>query len=320
MKISLARLVTCLLALGLLWGSPTLWAQNQIEGELEIFDPESDPYFVDGFTTPFNSEKEANRVDGPGNSIDPALPKVEIQELSWQAANPDFPPLSAKVSVYYPARTGSLTLDQRLALEAQDMLAKGQQIFSPEFLADMTPAEEDRQRLIDSNYSKVFQARRTFDLYSPRPGLISLLFTANLDTFGNHPSTEFYSASFEVASGRELTLQDVFPDWAQSGPKFWAYLKKGFCALKESENTLPRYFSSVEFEAKSCAADPPLPKIYQAPQTLRELGNPVLTKDGLFLFLGPYDGYGYVMGPISLSIPKKDLLEMGASPSLWAKK
>jgi hypothetical protein len=288
-----------------------IWAQ---QAEAKYSEPWEDPEWVEGFPTPLNPEKELHHVDKVGNSIDPALTQVKIEELFWTADNPNCAQEYAKSSVYYPSGTGSKDLDILLAREAETMLAESQKIFTSSTFTYITP--EICQSMVSNESKKVYQARRTFDIYTSRPGLISILFTANLDTGGNHPSNEFYSFSFDIEKNRELEVEDLFPDWSKSGEAFWNYLKIHFCELSPEPKELPRFFSYKNHKTL-CLEDPPLPEALNPPKSLKDFGNVIFTKTGLLVFLGAYDSWGYVSGYNYLSIPKKELLAMRASPALW---
>ncbi|MDR1608027.1 MAG: RsiV family protein [Deltaproteobacteria bacterium] len=293
--------------------------QAQAEGQnAEDYNPEDDPYSRDGFYTPNNEEKKESRRDGPGNTIAPNLPKLIIKEVSRVDAAPLCPKYTAKTTVYYPAGTGAEWLDNLLAKEAKSTLSKTKPIFLEAFEGF---GGEGQEICLNSKKVLQFEARRVFDAYSPKPGIISFLFTANIDTGGNHPSTEFTVATFNLKTGRELTVKDLFPNPEKSLPQFWEYIVDGTCAFAEGifggGATLPAKYGDAPCERET-VPDPP--RSFLKAKQLAELGNVTLTKDGLFIYLDPYECWGYVAGSVTVSYEISDLLEIGASPNLWAKK
>jgi hypothetical protein len=294
-----------------------LWSQTNLSENPDIadnsdpfesIDPD-DPYFVDGFLSPPNLERDNNKTDGV-NTVDPDLLKIEIKKLEQIDRSPICPKSVAKTTVYYPAGTGNKQLDNFLAKEAKEAFERARAIFQENFNLE----DKDGRTCQTSPYYKM-QAREVFDIYQPRPGLISLVVTNNISSeSSNHPSTTMSFIAFDVKAFRQLGLGDLFTDPQKSIPLFWAYIVSKWCSLNQD---LPDFYGGDPCEPGFI---PPLPPDLAKAKTLEALGNAVITKEGLFLILDPYESWGYASGFGILSIPKDDLLTMGASPLLWTNK
>ncbi|MDR1871114.1 MAG: hypothetical protein LBS60_04165 [Deltaproteobacteria bacterium] len=311
--------IFCLFIMGLLTGQSGLLLA--ISRDDDDYDPENDPYFVDGFAQAFNTEKKGFREDGPGNHIDPALSKVVIREIS-RTDKSSCPVVKAVTTVYYPSGL-SIKLDRLLAAEAKKLLDQTKSIFEPvinsdedeDLGPDMEIYLEDCEGQIKSGSGRVFQARRTFDIYQPKKGIVSLLFINNIDTGGNHPSTSWETATYEVATARPLAIVDLFPKPKESLKELWPITIPKWCDKELNHNqTFPSSFYSEDVPCSY--PDPPLPESWNTVKTFQEWGPVVLTKEGLFFHLDPYASWGYAGGPAYISVSKEDLLKIGAV-NLW---
>jgi hypothetical protein len=188
--------------------------------------------------------------------------------------------------------------------------------FKVSLYSDICEREKDDP---NNQIEKFFLARQTFDLYSPRPGLISILWTRNLDTGGNHPNSGYIAEAYFLNPLRPVTLKDIFPDLAKSLPLLWAALGPKWAAMETNlDKVMPGFYEFPDSGGQiSCLTPlPPLPKTLAEAKTLNDLGPTVLTKTGLFFYIEPYSCWGYAGGPCFVSFDKKELLALGAA-NLW---
>jgi hypothetical protein len=212
------------------------------------------------------------------------------------------------ISLSYPTGIGDEDLDEmnrdrfwEIFLEERDVAIENSQC-----PADPKEAAPGRSEF-----------KLTFKADAPSPGYLSVLYEEfSFPAGAAHPNTELYSATYIIAEGRTMDLVDLFPDVKKSTPLFWAYLGPKWCALKKG--TVPSFYGSGECPANGV---PTLPEAYKGDDLiLPDLGNPVLTPQGLTLNLGAYEAWSHADGPQTLTIPLAELVKIGADPKIWAQK
>jgi len=237
-----------------------------------------------------------------GNWISANLPEVGPRTLKHQEQAPDCPGNSLTITLHYPQGLGA-DIDRRIEKSVQDELASK--------IAEIKEGGFCDKNLCGGLSCGTWTADETFAAHSPSPGFLSILFTEFSDTGGAHPNTEYRVMNFKP-DGRPLTLEDMFPDPAKSVPLYWDYVYAKWCAKHPYK--YPTHYAAMQ----DCGSDSPdNPNIYEGAKTLDDLGRLVFSPLGATIVLGPYESGAYATGTITLDLPRRDLVKMGADPAIW---
>jgi hypothetical protein len=294
-------------------------------------------YFFDSYFSPFNDEKAKNRSIDPqisdiflkffgninripvSNSIAPNLPNLTLNAEAKSIHIENCRTPVAEISVNYPQSTGNPAMDEKLANLAKLKFQELEELAIEENLLYET-AQDCLDNPDDPPSFLIFLV--IFDAYSPRPGIISLLQTTLMDfrEHGNHPSSSYNSVSYDVEKAEELGVKDLFPDPEKSLPLFWNLISRRFCSVGPKDDTsLPSFYKANQQCPKPKTEDLlKLPESLSKPNlTLDDLGHAFLTNDSLVLYLDGYEAWSWAYGPVDIRVSKDELIEIGASPTIW---
>jgi hypothetical protein len=291
-------------------------SDTESSGKEDNFD-EIDPW--DGFQGNYKGDDKLinMRLDGFSlpNAFDNNLPKVKAGVFSRRIKTLKCD-LTAYISMNYPTNTGNKISDSFIKdyfKEIFDSTTKE----AVELLKEKIYFEPECPDTINDTY--IFQS--SFTIYSPKPGIISIVILANTSFGFFHPINFTRSLNLYVDSGQELTFTDVFPAPKQSLKKLWPYLANKYCSedYSQGQNMLPTFYGMAECPAEGFNESSHLPNNFTGETIqLTDLGNALyFTSEGLSIFLEAYSSWGYALGPTEIFIPKAEAVEMGASPTIW---
>jgi hypothetical protein len=165
------------------------------------------------------------------------------------------------------------------------------------------------------------EINRHFSAFSPSPEIISFVFTTTKSSPGpGHDASILKSASYDLKTARELTLDDVFIDPKKSISLLWPTIAERWCEHDHnSRKTFPRFYKLPD-GANNCAkvASVPLPDQLKAPPyTFEKLGFAYLTPRGLTLELTGPLSWGPDSAIFDLNLDRNLLLKIGAKPEVW---
>jgi hypothetical protein len=228
-----------------------------------------------------------------GTPLTDPPPDVRRNILEHQLASPICPTDLVFVTVEYPGNTGSEALD---ALFAEDATARFR-------LAMKRALRLSCNDLIEGCGGVCLPAglESRYYLHQPSPWTLSVF---RVDRFignfrrGRHErgTVEYSFENYSLASGRDLELKEIFPDPADSAPRFWARTDE----ILKARGVCP--------SARYRVAGRP------AGKGLRP-GDVLLSRNGATLAL--YTGADKSCVPQALDIPRREMIALGASPHLW---
>jgi hypothetical protein len=209
--------------------------------------------------------------------------------------------MALDLSAYYPEGTGSAAVDQFFENYAANFIHKQ----ASEAQADAL--KNDSACSFDDNLF----ATADFQPFKSSPGTLAVLYTLSSFLGGAHPSLDYSSFNFDLASGRELAIADLFNDPKAGIGALYSYAYSELCSAKGGREAAQTVLGGT------CGKDKKAPKALLALSgPLDSLGHMVLTETGASLNFTPLDLWSWSQGPFKLDIPKEKLLEMGAK-DLW---
>jgi hypothetical protein len=234
------------------------------------------------------------------------------------------------ISISYPTNFGDEKFDEHLANFFKetyfDRFVGGTivEMMNASCENDNFEVESDDPEAVWDNLFHQHIIIATFDVYSVRPGIVSLIVTINTGGW-NHPNQEYQALNFDVAKRELLTLEDIFENPRQSLEIIWPYIAHLSCLRSLSRNygdaSLPRFYDSNS----ACPSDGlpgiPLPENLKGERVgFEDLADAAyFTDQGLILEFASYNAWGSVYGPLSLTIPPTILQEAGVRPDFWPK-
>jgi hypothetical protein len=204
------------------------------------------------------------------------------------------------ISVRYPKDTGNAKVDGFFAGYAGDF-ARGAKEDPPDLLTGEGFCE----------FEGDFYANLDFQAHRPTPATLGVLLVANTYQGGAHESLDYRALNFDLATGRELQVQDLFPSPARGIAGLFLFASSELCRAQNGHDAA---WNVLGGDCRN-PGQPPQGLLSQR-GPLGGLGNLVLTRDGAELNFGPYDLWSWSQGPFVLKVPKGELLGMGAR-DLW---
>lgn len=252
-------------------------------------------------------EKAPGLITEEGNRLPlPALmPQMVSKTISHDEASPDCANNILKISIYYPKGTGNAAIDQEIEKAVTDA-------FNSQINEIKTDGFCDKE-FCGTVSCEEWPVNRSFAVYAPSTGYISVLFNEVSFTGGAHGNSVFEVMNFDLKTGKRVTLADLFPDAEKSVPLYWDYVYGAWCS--ENGYKFPLHYQPAEGDCM--AEDPDNPRNYEGVKTIDDLGRLVFTNKGATIVLGPYESGSYATGERYLDIPKDELLKMGASAKIW---
>ncbi|MDR2199696.1 MAG: hypothetical protein LBR53_09640 [Deltaproteobacteria bacterium] len=150
-----------------------------------------------------------------------------------------------------------------------------------------------------------------FASYKAGPYTLGVLYAFDEYTSGPHGNQYFKSYNFDLRSGSEIQVKDLFPRTPYSLARLFLYAYSDLCFKT------PRHEPADNVFDKPCGEGPaPSGDFLNTGGPLDNLGHMVLTSRGATLNFEAYQIWSYAQGPYELVIPRKLLLKMGAA-DLW---
>lgn len=174
----------------------------------------------------------------------------------------------------------AFTVEQYLETLSRS-IAEGEKSAAP------APLPERKER----DWGNTFAGVTTWQLFSPSKAVASVVFREDSSGGGAHGNWVYTTISYELESGRELTLNDLLPGADEPA------VALGTLVLREL-----RGGTVSEAEARDMDVD---------------MARLALTPEGVRVFYAPYEIGSYADGEFIVNIPKAALLGVGAAPSLW---
>ncbi|MDR1166369.1 MAG: DUF4163 domain-containing protein [Deltaproteobacteria bacterium] len=213
--------------------------------------------------------------------------------------------ISFAMDVSYPLWLGNADVDADIEKLAEDWMRQAQE-YSADSLDDKDSCGNDRK----------YNASIAYELYQASKRFVGVMVTDSGLTGGAHGHLNFVSYNYDLQTGRRVSIADFFPKPAEGLTAFFQYVYLNACAPDSGHASIPNLYGDVE-----CAGTdniPPVPpEFLTETDNLEKLGNLTLTAEGALVTIDPYDAWSWAEGPYKLSIPKADLIKMGANPVFW---
>jgi hypothetical protein len=208
------------------------------------------------------------------------------------------------VSATYPKDTGNAQVDQFFLKTALDYISQ----IGASSLEDGEVLTEDY--LCDSDAE--LAAQITFEATYPSAGVLAVLNTYYESLGGAHPNHWFKSFNFDLGTGKDITVQDLFPDAQKGIAGVYALAYNDLCS-KTSEHDPAEYVLGG-----TCGEDKSPPaELLALTGGLDGLGHLTLTPGGARLTFQADDIWSYAQGDHVLQIPAPAMLALGAH-DYWA--
>jgi uncharacterized protein YecT (DUF1311 family) len=196
--------------------------------------------------------------------------------------------LSLELSVSYP---------QGLGGAADAAVQRAAQALFDETVASYEKAAAERAAEAPGNAGSPhgWESTTGYTLFHPSARYASVLFSTFVDTGGAHPNRFFSARTYDLATGRALTLHELFP---QTVPT----------------DALARYIVASVLQQKK-ARDAVTGD--EKDNVDLDMDRILLTPYGMRIVYAPYEMGSYAEGEYVVDISKQDLLKLGAYPALW---
>lgn len=217
----------------------------------------------------------------------PALEGVKVAEIVAPVKNRDTG-AEMRLRVAYPQNTGHEKVDQDLKAYAEEALARH---------TEAAQAFTARQQAHPGLRSTTCLISRSIERF------MSVIFFQYVDEVGAHPYWQFETISYDLKTGRRLTVKDVFRDTDDG------LLTPGFF-VNYVNAALDRQCLDEGYDCRP--SDLTVAKVSQ--NTHRNL---VLTPQGVAAIFNPYDLGPWVEGVKRLNIPKQEMADWGVRDAFW---
>jgi hypothetical protein len=258
-----------------------------------------------------NDENGKYKVDDIGNEYGLEVQNITASTLKDKINDRICQNIPISIEINYPIGTENKLLDEIFYIEALIELNAQKKIDS-NFIdpADCPP--------IGDEYQVSGEFVRNFRIQSASSNYLSVVYADfYYSPMAAHPNTSFKVVNYNFNTGREMITYDLFPI-SDSLLKIWPKIVESWCKYNDYHKLPEFYEFPDDFDGCANPQATPLPDSLKGRSPrLEALGNPYFTPDGMTLILGPYDGWSYADGPSSLSIPKDELIALGASPAIW---
>ncbi|MDR2386725.1 MAG: hypothetical protein LBE80_03955 [Deltaproteobacteria bacterium] len=214
------------------------------------------------------------RKDENGNYFGRELPNLRAFTLKEIWTHPRVSYLKVHLDINYPTNTGNEDLDQYF----KSQLDKDYRLMTENTNPNDGSCHPDS---CASAYTKLFEA------FSPSPDILSLAFTFyRLPQGGASTSGRLEAHTYDLNSGAEMTLDQVFSEPKKSISLLWPMIARGWCEHRENNEKVFPNFYKIRKSSANCrrAENIPLPdQLRSPPYTFENLGFAVLTPRGLSL-------------------------------------
>ncbi|MDR3203957.1 MAG: hypothetical protein LBV23_04330 [Deltaproteobacteria bacterium] len=244
-----------------------------------------------------------DRTDDNGNTFEQTMAGYKAKTLKTTVPYSTCKGSEIKLSLNYP-ESGNKMVDQALRrLLEQKARSEVQAPSSPNDCTSISGGP------IRGEYSVTFQAALLLNHY------LSIRFTEfSMSSRMAHPNTDYFSLTFDLDSGHQINLSDIFPNRSEALPQFWKLASKIWCQEKGMEK-VPSFYG-VNTPCSSPRRGLP-PKLSSAGEDINALGHPLLKSDSITLMLNGYDILYYAFGPREVKLPLENLMDIGYNPNFW---
>ncbi|MDR3203956.1 MAG: hypothetical protein LBV23_04325 [Deltaproteobacteria bacterium] len=159
-----------------------------------------------------------DRADDNGNTFEQTMAGYKANTVKTTISNSICMGSEQKFILNYP-ESGNNKVDQVLRRLLEQKARSNVVEDSSQDLCTMLSKEPYREE-----FSVTFQAALLLKRY------LSIRFTEfNMSKGMAHPLTDYFSLTFDLHSGQQITLSDIFPNRSKSLPKFWKLASKIWC-------------------------------------------------------------------------------------------
>jgi hypothetical protein len=159
-----------------------------------------------------------------------------------------------------------------------------------------TPGGKSGKKTSVNDWANTFSDSVTYVVYRPSDRFVTVLFRQDAQGGGAHGNWVYHAASFDLQSGRPVSVKDLFPRAQELEAVLGPRVLAGLMAL--GGNPRP--------EQEESGDDP-----------LVSMERLILTPEGLRVVYAPYEAGSYAQGEFLVDIPKEEALSMGANPAVW---
>ncbi|MDR2386724.1 MAG: hypothetical protein LBE80_03950 [Deltaproteobacteria bacterium] len=251
------------------------------------------------------------RPDENGNYFGNELPNLRAVTLKTTWVHPKNPKVEVELDLSYPTSTGNNTLDRYF----RSQLDKEYELM----ISYANPDDEFCQETLCIGYLD-----RHFEAYAPSPGIISIAYLSYQAVQGAGTGSPFVeSSTYDLKSGRKLTLDDLFVDPKKSIPRLWPMIVQGWCEHENNDpKIIPSFYSNDLSQGPTVCAKAEglaLPdRLKSGSYSFENLGFAFLTPRGLSLKLPGMMSWGPASAVYVLHIDRERLLKIGAKPQIWS--
>jgi hypothetical protein len=205
--------------------------------------------------------------------------------------------ISLDIAASYPQGTGNAEVDKFFEDLAEEFIQQ--------------TAEDNQDDVLTKDFACQYRAHLYaslgFEATQPNPDILGVLVTIDQFLGGNHPSLDFQAYNFNLKTGKEVTVADLFADPKAGIAKIYTVAYKELC------HKTPKHEAAWTVLGGKCGSDTTAPAAtLDITGSLNQLGHMTLTEHGALLTFQPYEIWSWSQGPFELPISKDDLVAMGA--------
>jgi hypothetical protein len=224
-------------------------------------------------------------------------PVVATGTKSWSIPHKVCPDTMAiDVTEEFPKDTGNAQVDKFFAKVVDDY-AKSKLAEYPDVLEKDYPCE----------FPSHLYVKVSFEASKPNPDVLGVLTLSDEFLGGAHPDYNYHGYNFDLTTGKEITIKNLFPNTRDGISKLYAYAYNDLCNKTARHDPVDRVLEG------RCGQDRRAPaKLLATSGGLDKLGHMMLTEDGVLLSFHSYELWSWSQGSLDLLIPARDMIAMGA--------
>jgi hypothetical protein len=190
----------------------------------------------------------------------------------------------------------SISYPQGLSRPADDAVRRTALAMLDETVASCEKAAAEHVAEAPGDTSEpLWESITDYTLFPPSTRYVSVLFSTYTYAGGAHPNHTLTARTYDPASGRELTLDDLFPGKVPVDALARLIVENVLKQKKARDSVIGDEKNNV---------DPTMDRI-------------LLTPAGIRIVYAPYEMGSYAEGTYVVDIPKQALKKLGADPTLW---
>jgi uncharacterized protein YecT (DUF1311 family) len=196
--------------------------------------------------------------------------------------------LSLELSVSYP---------QGLSEAADAAVQRTAQAVFDETVAsyEKAAAEYAAEASDNARTAPGWESTTGYTLFQPSTRCVSVLFSTYEFSGGAHPNHLLSARTYDLTTGRELTLKDLFPQKLPVDALARSIVASVLQQKKARDAVIGDEKNNVDLS----------------------MDRILLTPAGMRIVYAPYEMGSYAEGEYAVDIPKQDMLKLGADPALW---